>query len=61
MADKTKVIDLSCDLSLEEYLGQRLDFTVEGTKYGPSDETAGLRAMVLQAYRIGYEDGRNGR
>ena len=52
---------LSCDIGLEEYLGQRLDFLVEGKPRGPLDEAAMMRAMLLQAYRVGYEDGRNGR
>jgi hypothetical protein len=52
---------LSCDVGLEEYLGQRLDWLVKGKPRGPHDETATLRLMLLQAYRVGYEDGRNGR
>jgi hypothetical protein len=52
---------LMCDVGLEEYLGQRLDWMVEGVPRGPLDEGATLRLMLLQAYRAGLEDGRNGR
>jgi hypothetical protein len=52
---------LKCDVGLQVYLGRRLDWTVEAERRGPLDETASLRLLLIQAYRVGYEDGSIGR
>jgi hypothetical protein len=54
-------LDINVDEELEEYLGKRLDWQVKGKPRGPLDEASTIRLIILQAYRVGHEDGRDGR
>ena len=54
-------MDAKVDEELEEYLANRIDWTVNPKPLGPLDEQAKIRSVVRQAYRIGLEDGLNGR
>jgi hypothetical protein len=55
------MVDNKADEELEEYLGENLDWQVKGIPRGPLDETSTIRLIILQAYRLGLKDGRDGR